>query len=821
MAQVPRATYRVQLHADFGFDAAAALADYLAELGVSHLYASPYLQAAPGSQHGYDIVDHGKVNGELGGARAHARMCEALAQHGLSQVLDMVPNHMAVGVAENVWWWDVLEHGAQSRFARYFDVDWDADGDDRVLLPILGERYFDALEAGLIRLTLDGEQVRVRYRDHVLPAAPRSIAVLGGGRPIDDALIGRINGSLEALDAFLEHQSWKLAYWKTAATDLRYRRFFDVTALAGLRMEDPEVFERTHALILAFLRDGIADGLRIDHPDGLRDPEQYLARLRETAPGAWIVVEKILAEHEPVPASWPIDGTTGYEVLRLLDQVQVDAEAEAPLTDLAARFAGGPQDWAEMARDAKLQILDEVLAAECERVAELAHRVLVRRMPLRDCTRHEIRGAVRELLASYDVYRTYVRPGTAPSPRDRATIRAALERAAARQPEVGPRVWSALEDVLLLRDGDALCAELALRVQQLTGPVGAKGIEDTLFYRHVRLLALNEVGGAPERFGVPVEALHAAFAALPHARSMLATGTHDTKRGEDMRARLIALTQMPAEWAAAVERWSERSRSHRGEVVDGATEYFFYQTLAGAHPLDAERAWAYMQKAIREAKRHTSWTRPDAAYESGVEAFVRGVCGDRALMSDVARFVAELAPVGFAISLSRTLLKLTAPGVPDFYQGSELWDLSLVDPDNRRPVDYARRRALLRRLGHLPIEAALDELEQGTPKLLLTWRVLNLRRKEPELFEGPYRALEVAGPNPSGTIAFARGDRLLTVVPRLTRREEPARRRDRVQGTAGRWRNVLTGERVLGTASGIAVGELWSRFPVALLVREA
>ena len=821
MEPPPRATYRVQLHAGFGFDHAAGIAEYLSDLGVSHLYASPYLQAAPGSTHGYDIVDHGRVNAELGGPSAHARMCEALAHSGLSQVLDIVPNHMAVGVADNLWWWDVLEHGAQSRFARYFDVDWDAAGDDRILLPILGERYFDALEAGLIRVVLDGDRVTVRYRDHVLPAAPRSIAALGSAGHVDEAVLERINGNLEALDAFLEHQSWRLAYWKTAATDLRYRRFFDVSALAGLRVEDPEVFARTHALLLGFLRDRMASGLRIDHPDGLRDPEQYLARLRAAAPGAWIVVEKILGEGESLPPSWPVDGTTGYEALRLLDQVQVDAEAEASMTQLAARFAGGPQDWAEMARQAKLQILNEVLAAECARAAELAHQILVSRMPLRDCTRLETRTALTELLASYDVYRSYVRPGSAPSAHDCATVRAALARAAARQPEVAPRVWSALEDVLLLRDGDPLSGELALRVQQLTGPVAAKGIEDTLFYRHVRLLALNEVGGTPERFGIPVDALHRAFEALPHARSMLTTSTHDTKRGEDTRARLIALTQMPTAWAAAVERWSQRSRTHRSEAVDGVTEYFFYQTLVGAHPLDVERAWTYMQKAIREAKQHTSWTRSDSAYEAAIERFVRGVCGDRALMDEVARFVAELAPLGFVVSLSRTLLKLAAPGVPDLYQGSELWDFSLVDPDNRRPVDYARRRTLLRRIQGLTPEAALEHMTEGLPKLLLVSRTLNLRRKEPELFEGKYRALDVDGPSPGETIAFARGERLAAVVPRLTWRKPIAERRERVRLEEARWRNVLTGDPVVATRTGVPVMELWRRFPVALLAREA
>ncbi len=817
----PRATYRIQLHPEFGFDEAAAIADYLAVLGVSHLYASPYLQAAPGSPHGYDIVDHARVNCELGGPEGHRRLCGALREQGLGQLLDIVPNHMAVGVAENAWWWDVLENGAKSRYAAYFDVDWGIGGDDRILLPILAERYVDALESRLIRLDREGEALVVRYRDHRLPACRGSVATLAAGGAPDARALARINDDIDALDAFLERQNWRLAYWKAAATDLSYRPFFDVTTLAGLRMEDPEVFAKTHTLILSFLREGAADGVRIDHLDGLRDPEQYLLRLRAQASSAWILVEKILAENERLPQSWPVHGTTGYEVLRLLDQVQVDAVAEGSMTELAHAFAGSVQDWSEMAREAKLQILDEVLASERERVVDLAHRTFVRRLPFRDCTRHEMRMAISELLVSFPCYRTYVRPGTPARDEDVATVRDTVERASRRRSELGSRFWSALEDVLLMRSDESEAIELALRIQQLTGPIAAKAIEDTLFYRYARLVALNEVGGSPETFGISVDAFHAGVKAQAQRHGLIATSTHDTKRGEDVRARLIALSQMPEEWSAAVRRWSERSRRQRGEALDGCIEYLFYQTLVGAHPLSLERMWCYMQKAIREAKQHTSWTRPDLAYEGVVESFVRGVYSDPLLMEDVSRFVAELAPVGFSISLSRTLIKLTLPGVPDFYQGSELWDLNLVDPDNRGAVDFVQRRRLLQRVQELSPEAAMEALESGVPKLFLISRALALRKKEPELFEGEYRPLEVVGRTSAATLAFMRSDRLATVAPRLARRHPPGDREDQVRLPPGRWRNVLTGDAVEEARIGPSVRDLWRRFPVALLVRES
>jgi (1->4)-alpha-D-glucan 1-alpha-D-glucosylmutase len=873
-----RASYRLQLNGELGFAAATELADYLAELGISHLYASPVLQAARGSTHGYDVVDHGSVSAELGGEREFDGMCEALRARGLGVLLDIVPNHMAIGTAQNALWWDVLENGPASEYAGFFDVDWDAAADNRVLLPILGERYVEALEQGSIRLVRGGARFVARYHDHALPAAPRSLEpllaaaarserseelafvadklgelphawttdrasaqrrrrdvavlfaqlerLLTGQAALAAAIdreLDRLNADRARFDAWLERQNWQLAYWRAAATELGYRRFFDIQGLCGLRMEDDEVFARTHARVLAWLQQGRIDGVRIDHPDGLRDPEQYLQRLHAAAPHAYVVVEKILQPGETLRASWPVAGTTGYELIRLQDQLQVDPGGAAQLDGLYERIAGPQPAWDARVREAKLHVLDRVLASERERMVELAYRMTRGEMALRDFTRAELRAAVTELLAGYNVYRSYVRPGAAVDEADRALIATALATASAQLPEMFPRIWRALEDALLLRSQHALAQEFALAVQQLTGAVTAKAIEDTVFYRHVRLCALNEVGGSPERFGISLAEFHAAIGARGTADGMIASTTHDTKRSEDVRSRLLVLSELAEEWSLAVGRWLERgARQASAAVVDAATQYLFYQTLVGAFPLELERAQSYMQKAVREAKTHTSWTSPDMRYEAAVAEFVRGVLEDRALMDDVAAFVALIAPPGFVASLGKTLVKLTLPGLPDFYQGSELWDLRLVDPDNRGPVDFALRRALLARCGELDAEGALRELTRGTPKLWMIARTLRLRAREPERFAGPYAPLDVRGPDAQAVLAFTRGSdgaALAVIVPRWPVRAAKLGDDVLVALPAGRWRNALSDEPLEVREGGISARALWARFPVALLTR--
>lgn len=865
-----RATYRIQANAAFGFERIAELASYLGELGVSHVYLSPVLTAAPGSQHGYDVIDHEHVNPELGGDSAHQRMCRTLCEHGLGQLLDIVPNHMAI-VAQNRLWWDVLENGQSSQYAAFFDVDWNSGEDTRVLLPILGEHYVDALRKGLVHVVREDERFVVEYYDKRLPAAPRSIGGLLRAAapehhelcfladsfeelsapsaadqaatqrrqrdkallfkylsrllasepelcPRIDAQLAQLNANVEALDAWLERQNWKLSHWRNATTELGYRRFFDVNTLAGLRVEDQRVFDRTHKLILDWLAKGVLDGVRVDHVDGLRDPGAYLDQLRRAAPQAWIVVEKILAADEPLRGQWPIDGTTGYEFIRLCDQLFVDARGELPLNQLDEHWCGKSESWEVRARDAKQQILREVLASERERLTDLAQNVLGVGIELRDTTRRTFSNAITALLVSYPVYRTYVRPGDV-AEWDRNMIGKVVECAKQLRPDIEARVFDAFGRVLLLQEPGDKATELALRVQQLTGAVTAKAVEDTLFYRHTRLVALNEVGGSPETFGISVDAFHQAVSENQRPRALLASATHDTKRGEDTRARLLALSEMPELWAQSTERWAARAARYRPALVDKCTEYFLYQTLVGTYPISVERVQAYMQKAIREAKRATSWIEPNPDFEAAVEKFVGAVMDDRELMQEIEQFVSRIAPGGYVTSLARTLIKLTAPGVPDLYQGTELWDFSLVDPDNRAPVDYAQRRALLARVKEASPEAVLAEMAQGTPKLWLIWKTLQLRKRSPELWRGTYRPVKVDGPDADHVVAFARGDDLITVVPRLNAHGEPKRRSASVHLPEGRYKNVLTDERIEHVPT--STSELFGRFPVALLVRES
>jgi (1->4)-alpha-D-glucan 1-alpha-D-glucosylmutase len=877
LSPAPVATYRLQLNAGFGFDRVAEIAEYLAALGVSHVYLSPILTAAPGSAHGYDVVDHASVNAELGGEAGYARMCEALASHGLGQLLDIVPNHMAIGTPDNRLWWDVLENGPASAYAAFFDVDWNGGSDTRVLLPVLGEAYVDALDHKRVRVVREGDSFAVAYHEHRWPAAPRSLAPLlraaADGAQHDelafiadallalpapaaadpdsvprrqrdkavlfaylarllaaepelaarvDARIAELNADGVALDAWLERQNFRLAHWRNAVTELGYRRFFDVQSLAGLRVEAPRVFAHVHARVLRWLRDGTVAGVRVDHVDGLRDPEQYLRALRAAAPEAWIVVEKILVPGEALRGEWPVDGTTGYEFTRLLDQVFVDPRGEAVLGALDRRARRDARAWDELAVEAKLQICDELLASERERLTDLAYRALARRREFRDCTRHALSAAVRALLASYPVYRTYVRKDAEPAEDERALIAGVAARAAQLAPDVDARVFTALGQLLSLDVRGELETELALRVQQVTGAVHAKAIEDTLFYRHARLCALNEVGGSPEAFGVGLPEFHAALSRAQSPRALLASATHDTKRGEDTRARLLALSEVPDAFAACVERWSARTRAYRDPRVDAAIEHLFYQTLIGAFPLSAERAQAYMEKAAREAKRHTSWIRPDAEYEAALRAFVGAAIADRALTDEVAAFVARLSPGALVTSLARTLIKLSAPGVPDLYQGTELWDLHLVDPDNRAPVDFAARARALERVQRMSPEQVLAELDAGTPKLWLIWKTLALRKQRPEAFIGAYRPLIVSGADAERVVAFARDADLVVVVTRFNQRGAARDCDARVELPGGAFEDALTGERVVAGGDGrVPARALFARFPVALLVRTA
>jgi malto-oligosyltrehalose synthase len=754
VSRVPAATYRLQLRKEFGFAEAGELAGYLAALGVSHVYLSPILQATPGSAHGYDVVDHSCVSADLGGEEAFRDMAARLREHGLAIVIDLVPNHMAIPAPEtlNPAFWSVLRDGPDSPYARWFDIDW---SEGAIVLPILGSPDDEGQPDGDV----------FRYHEHVFP----------------------------------RDGHYRLGYWREAAPN--YRRFFDVSTLIALRPEDPEVFDRTHALPLRLLRKGLVDGLRIDHPDGLADPRGYLRRLARD--DTWIIAEKILADDEVLPADWPCAGTTGYDALGMIGGVFTDPAGEKPLTDAYTGLTGGTADFGAVEREARRFVAGRLLAPEVGRLAGLLTRILPEADPA------GLRRVLVELLAAMPVYRTYVVPGEEPSARDLEIVaQTAAQARAALAPE------DPLDQVVPLLLGltgtDPLRDEFVVRFQQTSAPMMAKGVEDTAFYRWSRLAALNEVGGDPLRFSVPPEEFHEYCAEIARDRpgTMTTLSTHDTKRQEDVRARLAVLTELPGEWAEAVGRWRARAPE---SPLEPDLDYLMWQTIVGAWPLSAARLKGYLTKAMREAKTRTSWVDQDVAYEEAVLAHADAVLTDPELTDDVAEFVELLAPYARVNSLGQKLVQLTMPGVPDVYQGCELAGLSLVDPDNRRPVDYARRRELL-----ADLDAGTVPADLSGEKLLVTSRALRLRGGHPDWFSAGHEPLAAEGPAAEHALVFRRGG-VTTVVTRLPARLD---RRGGWDDTylplpGGPWRDLLTGQSY-GTE--IPLAGLLGILPVALLV---
>ncbi len=881
MTRTPKSTYRLQLHKDFTFDDAAGIAPYLRQLGISHIYSSPYLQAAPGSMHGYDVVDHQHVNVELGGPAAHQRFCDTLQQQKLGQVLDIVPNHMSLG-PENHYWWDVLENGTSSRYASFFDIDWQPQEErlrDKVLVPILGDQYGRVLQSGGIKVLRKNSRFLVEAAGQSFPVSPPSLTAIlvraaeyaksdtlsflaasYGRLPVPEywdrrlimtrhrdktvlnGLLGRLcaeepnaceavdrsvselNNNQDGLDDFLNQQNYRLAYWKTADQQLGYRRFFDVNTLIGLRIEREHVFEETHALVLEWLKTGVLDGVRVDHPDGLRDPLEYFTRLRQSAPDAWIVAEKILEPGEFLRENWPVEGTSGYDFLNVALNLLVQPEGIGELTRIYADFTGRSTDFDAIAHDKKLSVAQEALGSDVNRLASLFVNICESNRNQRDFTRAEIRRAIREVCACFKVYRTYVVPSREEiTEEDRAVIAAATDCAKSGRPDIDAGLFDFLRDVLTMKVTGKQESEFLMRFQQFTSPVMAKGVEDTAFYCYNRLTALSEVGGDPARNGSTVEEFHAYCAKMQatHPLTMTTLSTHDTKRSEDVRARLAALTEMPTAFASAIERWSENTKQYReGDVLDRGTEYFYYQTLIGAWPITPDRMKAYMQKAMREAKEHTSWVANDKPYEEAMERFIDATLGDSKFVSEVTTFVDGIQRAGWMNSLAQTLLKYTAPGVPDLYQGTELWDLSLVDPDNRRPVDYDLRRRLLKELHSLTVAQILQRMEEGLPKMWTIHRALTLRREHPEWFgeTAAYTPIAATGSKAEHAIAFLRGDSVVTVVPRFTRTLNDDWGDTRIDLPQGRWRDRLSGETVAGGT--VMLADLLRGFPLALLTKE-
>ena len=815
---VPTSTYRVQLGADLTFDDVAARVPYLAALGVTHVYLSPILTAAPGSTHGYDVVDHDEVSPVLGGLRGLRRLSSAAKAAGLGLVLDIVPNHMAVPtpVWHNRPLWSVMAQGPDSPYAHWFDVDWSA-GDGALLAPVLGDRIGNVLARGeLTRDEVDlpglGLTPVLRYYDHVFPIRPGTESL--------------------GLAEMVERQHYRLAYWRVADEELNYRRFFDVGTLVAIRVEDPDVFHATHRLVLDLLADGTLDGLRIDHPDGLADPAGYLSRLREASDGTWVVVEKILEDAEELPADWDTAGTTGYEALWRIQQAFVDPGGAADLAGLMHRVTGDPSDgFAAMAEQAKREIVDGPLYAEVHRLTSLAADICREDLRLRDHTWRSLEDCLVELLVAFDRYRAYVVPGETPGPEAIEVLTAAADLAREHlSPERG-ETMDVLVDLLLGREvGSAGRTrgqrrdELVVRFQQTCGAVMAKGVEDTTFYRWTHLTALCEVGGAPERFALtPTELLAWASRAQHTAPyGMTTLSTHDTKRSEDTRTRIGVLSELPREWSDLVHDLRAASAPYRSGLVDGRTEYLLWQTIAGTWcghgPIESDRLTAYLTKAMREAKDRTTWTAPDEAYEAAVLDAARQALEDPAVHELFTAWEARTRTAVRAATLGTKLVQLTLPGVADVYQGTEVPTADLVDPDNRRPVDAD---ALAARLARLDDGAGPRDL--ADEKLLVTSRALRLRRDVPEAFVGPGAGFLPLAHSAGNALTYARTvdgiPRVAVVATRL------GAGLDRLGGWGdhsvalpeGSWHDVLTGREVTGGV--VDVGTLLDRLPVALLVR--
>ena len=890
--QIPVSTYRLQFNYSFTFKDATKLIPYLNTLGITHCYASPYLKALPGSLHGYDVVDPASLNPEIGSSDDFSEFIEMLKTHGMGQILDVVPNHMGITDPANLWWQDVLENGPSSRYARYFDIDWEPvkeELENKVLLPILGDQYGIVLENQEIQLCFEDGVFYLQYYENRLPLDPgtwelilsynleelieslsesdthlqefksiltalshlpprtevnpdrieeryrekevirRRLLVLTQKSPSISTFLQQnirlINGtkgnhqSFDLLDTIVSNQSYRLAYWRVAAEEINYRRFFDINELAAIRIEEPEVFKEIHQLVLRQLREGALTGIRIDHVDGLYDPRAYLIQWQYWAekhlnhpPDSkgrflYILVEKILGKNEPLSEDWATHGTTGYDFLALVNNVFVQPENRKAFDQIYNRFIKQSFNWDELVYRCKELIMSSSMSSEINVLGHQLNLLSERNRRTRDFTLNSLTHAVREIIACFPVYRTYVTPPPSEDVKDhdRAFIRLAVARAKRRNPAVNNLVFDFIRMLLLKLPGEASdwnweeACPFVMKFQQTTSPVMAKGVEDTAFYIYNRLVSLNEVGGEPEQFGIPLSAFHERMVErqLKWPQGLSATSTHDTKRGEDVRARLNVLSEIPKEWRKHLALWHRLNKKAKTTIDDQIVpdrneEYLLYQTLLGSWPssdLDdqnyqdfIERIQSYMIKALREAKVHTSWLNPDESYESAVRGFIASILTRsrrNAFLDDFLHFQRELARYGIYNSLTQLLVKITAPGTPDFYQGTELWDLNLVDPDNRRPVNYEHRFQLLEELKSAStpkekaaqLRAALEDPQDGRIKFLVMLRALQFRKEYHSLFlHGSYQPLEAFGEKSQHLCTFARvkdRDMSLTLTSRF------------------------------------------------------
>jgi (1->4)-alpha-D-glucan 1-alpha-D-glucosylmutase len=836
------ATYRMQFHKGFGFGDAARRANYLRALGVSHLYASPIMKAVAGSLHGYDVTDFAVVNPELGGEAGFRDMAAAFRAVGIGIIVDIVPNHMAVGGADNPYWLDLLEKGRDSAYADFFDVDFDASGlNGKILAPFLGDSYDKVLESGdlAIRPRADNSAFAIFYNEHCFPL-----------RDVDQQTL-RAEGEQAFADPaklheLLEAQHYRLASWRTANDILNFRRFFEITTLAGVCIERGEAFDKVHAVPLAFYGEGLIDGVRVDHIDGLTDPAGYLQRLRAALDGrraerperrrgdAYVVVEKILAGEEPLPR-WPIQGTTGYDFMNEVSMLQHDETGAAPLRAYWGALSGRPAEF-EVEEDlARVEMLERNFVGQLDSLVETLHAAAFALTGDRDLTRGALKRAVVAVIRNLRVYRSYARGGLHNTGAGEA-LALAFERAG-RAPTRDDPALAMLRAIVESRSDHAAVAEAIRRLHQLCAPVAAKSVEDTAFYRHSPLISRNDVGFDAARMSLSVEAFHARMQARagdwPHA--MLATATHDHKRGEDARARLAVLSEIPDVWIARARTWSALNQALRADGFNVADEYALFQTLVGAWPpalaandraglaAFAERVAGWQVKALREAKLRSSWLTPNADYERGAERYVSAALDPSrsgAFLNDLVDFVLALAPAGFSNALVQTSLRCLLPGVPDLYQGSELWDFTLVDPDNRRPVDFGARERLLKEGG---------DLASGAVKQTLIRRLLALRRQMPDLFAlGDYAPIAVDAPLPVLAFMRRRGEETVLAAVALgvgraslgTGRLIPA---PQVWGDARLAFDVSGFASAFGDAKGIAhprLADLFRQSPVAVFARQ-
>lgn len=904
----PRATYRVQLQEGFPFRAATALVPYLHQLGIDTLYLSPLFQARPGSSHGYDVTDPTTVNPELGGPEGLNHLFDTLRAHHMGAILDVVPNHMAAD-EDNRWWWDVLEYGPASAYADYFDIDWHGERRrSQLVLPFLGQPFGSELESGALGIAVDPRGFYLSYYDRKFPLAPitwrpilarlapqipktnhkarRHLLRLWHGlghkgqngatpaaalsawlsqhpetAPALHRVLGSMNGqvghpaSWSLLERILNRQPWRLVHYRTASHLGNYRRFFDINDLPAVRVENPRVFQKVHSIVFAWAEHPALYGLRIDHIDGLYDPEAYLKALSrglESRPARdYLIVEKVLGPGETLPTTWPVAGTTGYDFLNSMLEVLLDPEGLVALTDIYK----GWQDPRVPSGSTKELALTELFSQELERLVSQLLPIAARDRWGRDLPRRELRRAIRALTVSLPVYRTYLRSSDI-SKWDRRILKDALLRARDKAPNVSDLTWDFLQRVLfgaedsrlLPRERDSRLAWV-MRWQQLTGPVQAKGFEDTALYRYHRLTALNEVGGTLNAAGLAPRDFHRRMEERQHLypHGLNATSTHDTKRSEDVRTRLGILSEWPNEWYQAVEEWHalalpEIKTVGSLTVPDANTEYLIWQTILGAWPMNSEdwstfpeRIQSYLQKAVREAKVHSSWIEPNLAYEATLNQFVDAIFKKPELLDTMRPFVHRVAYYGALSSLSQVLVKACAPGVPDFYQGSELWDLSLTDPDNRRPVDFRVRQQWLKTMLENPpsLGELLQHWEDGRVKLYVTYKVLQLRSRYPELFAlGSYQGLEIQGSQSDHILAFARhleAAWCLVVVPRHYARLTSARSGLNLwhdtslvlpHGAPKMWKDALSGQSLRAEAGQISSSTLFSQFPGAVLIAD-